>query len=76
MDSSPRPTRVRYGVMAFLCSLSFLTYFDRFCIVRAQSEIQRDLHISDPQMGLVLGASSHMKSATTCSRPHPTRTKG
>ncbi len=53
---SGRPTRVRYIVLAFLCALSFLTYFDRVCIVRAQNEIEKDLHISDQQMGFVLGA--------------------
>ena len=51
-----RPTRVRYGVMGFLCVLSFLTYFDRVCIMRAQEEIQTDLHIGPEPMGLVLGA--------------------
>jgi ACS family glucarate transporter-like MFS transporter len=50
------PTRQRYKVMAFLGALSFLTYFDRVCIVRAQGDIQRDLGISDVQMGWVLGA--------------------
>lgn len=49
-------TRRRYGVMAFLCALSFLTYFDRVCIMRAQDDIQRDLDISDEQMGLIFGA--------------------
>lgn len=47
---------MRYIALAFLCALSFLTYFDRVCIVRAQGDIQRDLQISDPRMGLVLGA--------------------
>jgi MFS family permease len=42
--------------MAFLLALSFLTYFDRVCIVRVQSEIQSDLGISDERMGLVFGA--------------------
>src|SRR4051812_48362503 len=51
-----RPTHVRYRVMAFLCALSFLTYFDRFCIVRAKGDIQRDLGINDAKMGLILGA--------------------
>jgi MFS transporter, ACS family, glucarate transporter len=50
------PTRVRYAVMAFLLVLSFLTYFDRVCIVRVQREIQTELSLSDEQMGLVLGA--------------------
>jgi len=52
--SEPR-TRVRVGVMAFLCVLSFLTYYDRQCIVRAQESIQAALAISDEQMGIVFG---------------------
>jgi MFS transporter, ACS family, glucarate transporter len=51
-----RPTIVRYQVMAFLLVLSFLTYFDRQCIVWVKPEIQRDLNLSDEQMGLALGA--------------------
>lgn len=42
--------------MAFLCALAFLTYFDRVCIVRAQPEIRADLHLTEPQMGAILGA--------------------
>jgi ACS family glucarate transporter-like MFS transporter len=42
--------------MAFLLVLSFLTYFDRVCIVRVQGVMQKSLAISDEQMGLVLGA--------------------
>jgi MFS family permease len=49
-------TRVRFIVVAMLCVLSFLTYYDRFCIVRAQETIQLSLNITDEQMGLVLGA--------------------
>ena len=57
IDAPPqRPTCVRYGVMAFLCSLSFLTYFDRVCIMRVQGDIQRDLLLTDEQLSLVLGA--------------------
>jgi sugar phosphate permease len=48
-----KPTRIRYGVMAFICVLAFLTYFDRVCIMRAQGDIERDLHISDQQMGMI-----------------------
>ena len=51
-----RPTNVRYGVMAFLCALSFLTYFDRVCIMRAAADIQRDLGLTDGQMGKVFSA--------------------
>jgi len=42
--------------MGLLCSLSFLTYFDRVCIMRASSDIQKELVLSDEQFGLVLGA--------------------
>lgn len=49
-------TRVRVRVLAFLCVLSFLTYYDRQCIVRAQESIQASLNISDEQMGLVFGS--------------------
>ncbi len=51
-----RPTHVRYVVLTFLCALSFLTYFDRVCIMRAQPEIQRDLFVSDAQMGWIFSA--------------------
>jgi MFS family permease len=51
-----RGTHTRIAVVAFLCVLSFLTYYDRQCIVRAQESIQSALAISDQQMGLVLGA--------------------
>ncbi|SRR6266540_1003810 len=43
-------------MMAFLCALAFLTYFDRVCIMRAQDDIRADLGLSNAQMGLVLGA--------------------
>src|SRR5262249_11190547 len=43
-------------VLAFLCVLSFLTYFDRIFLMRAQGDIQRDLAITDREMGLIFGA--------------------
>src|SRR3954452_18130540 len=52
--TEPR-SRVRIRVMAFLCVLSFLTYYDRQCIVRAQESIQASLNLNDAQMGLVFG---------------------
>src|SRR5258708_20190745 len=51
-----RPTRVRYRMMALLCALAFLTYFDRVCIMRAQEDIKADLGLGQAQMGLVLAA--------------------
>jgi ACS family glucarate transporter-like MFS transporter len=50
------PTRQRYVVMVFLCVLSFLTYFDRLCIMRAKPDIAHDLQLSNEQWGLILGA--------------------
>jgi MFS transporter, ACS family, glucarate transporter len=50
-----QPTRQRYVVMAFLCVLAFLSYFDRVCMVKAQSAVQNELGLTDRQIGLVLG---------------------
>lgn len=61
MSSSPnipqqeRRTHVRLWVMLVLCALSFLTYYDRQCIVRAQKDIQESLSLTDEQIGTVLG---------------------
>jgi MFS family permease len=51
-----RPTRVRYGVLAYLCSLSFVLYIDRICMSKAAGAMEQDLGLSDTMMGFVLGA--------------------
>lgn len=51
-----RPTRVRYGVMGYLCTLAFILYVDRVCIGQAGTEMKRDLDLSDTQWGFVGGA--------------------
>ncbi len=56
MKSAGRATRVRWGVMAFLCVLSFLTYYDRQCISRAQERVQGELKLSDTELGLAFGS--------------------
>jgi MFS family permease len=56
IDFNDQTTHVRFAVVAFLCTLSFLTYYDRQCIVRAQESIQDSLALTDEQMGLVFGA--------------------
>src|SRR5262249_38399782 len=38
-----RPSRVRYLVLALLCSLAFITSLDRVCISQVQDHIARDL---------------------------------
>jgi MFS transporter, ACS family, glucarate transporter len=40
------PTRYRFWVLAVLCSLAFLTYLDRICIMRVQGDIERDLEFA------------------------------
>jgi len=50
------PSHVRYGVLTFLCVLSFVLYLDRICIGQAVVPMQNDLHISSDKMGYVLAA--------------------
>ena len=50
------PTRVRYRVLAFLCSLSLVVYLDRICISQAVGPIQQELGIDNRWMGYVLRA--------------------
>ncbi len=38
-------TRMRYLVLCLLCSLAFLTYLDRICIMRVQGDIEDDLNL-------------------------------
>lgn len=45
--SSSAPTGYRFRVLAVLCSLAFLTYLDRICIMRVQGEIERDLGLAE-----------------------------
>jgi MFS family permease len=54
--ADPSPSYVRFGVLGFICSLSLLTYLDRVCIMQAQEEIQRDLALTDKQLGFVFAA--------------------
>jgi MFS family permease len=47
------PTLIRYGVLAWLCSLSMLTYIDRVCIKQVQGEMKSSLDLTDNQFGWV-----------------------
>src|SRR5206468_8616843 len=62
----PRPTRMRYVVLAVLCSLAFVTYLDRICIMRVQEDIARDLRFdqltAEDEAALVEGASNKYHS--------------
>lgn len=57
-ETSEAPTRVRYGVLAFLAAMTFVLYLDRVCIGQAAPAIQRELGISDTRMGWVFSAFS------------------
>jgi len=43
---SSRPTRVRYGVLGFACTLSMITYLDRVCFATAASGFVTDLGLN------------------------------
>jgi ACS family glucarate transporter-like MFS transporter len=51
-----RPSHARRGVVVFGASLAFLSFLDRAAISQAAPAIQRDLHLSSFQMGLVFAA--------------------
>jgi MFS family permease len=48
-----RPTRVRYGVMAYLCSMAYILYLDRICIGQAGTVMKAELNLTNSQWGLV-----------------------
>jgi MFS family permease len=50
------PSRARFGVLGFACTLSLVTYLDRICIMRATTDIERDLGFGDTHMGWVFSA--------------------
>ncbi len=54
--ASPHPTRARYGVLGFACSLALLTYLDRICIMQARQSIRDDLGFRETDMGLIFAA--------------------
>ncbi len=56
VSPSLRPSRVRFGVLAFACSLALITYLDRVCISRVSEHIQHDLDVSEKGLGIVFGA--------------------
>ena len=55
-DVDARPTRARFAVLAFLCSLTFVLYLDRVCMGQAVKPIQDEMHLTNSQMGMVLMA--------------------
>ncbi len=51
-----RPTRVRYGVLGFACSLSMITYLDRVCFGTVAPQIQKEFGLSNTEKGMLFSA--------------------
>lgn len=59
LDTLPtleRPTRVRFGVLGFACSLSMITYLDRVCFGTIAPTIQSEFGLTDAQKGMLFSA--------------------
>ena len=50
------PTGIRFRVLGYLCSLSFVLYLDRVCIGQAVVPIQKELGLCRRQIGYALSA--------------------
>ena len=48
--------KATHVVLAMLCAMYFITYVDRVNIGTAASEIQKELALSNTQLGLVFSA--------------------
>jgi len=53
---SVAPTRTRFIVLAFLCTLAFLLYIDRTCIGQAAQSICRELNLDKFEWSIVINA--------------------
>jgi MFS family permease len=51
--------KATHMVLAMLCVMYFITYVDRVNIGTAASEIQKELHLSNTQLGLVFSAFAY-----------------
>lgn len=54
--SIEKPTRVRFGVLAFCCVLSMITYLDRVCFGTVAPFIQKEFALTDTQLGWLFSA--------------------
>jgi MFS transporter, ACS family, glucarate transporter len=50
------PTRVRYGVLGFACTLSMITYLDRVCFGTVAKNIEHEFELSTAQTGYLFTA--------------------
>jgi len=53
---SVTPTKVRYGVLGFACSLSMITYLDRVCFGTVAPHIQSEFGLTETQKGMLFSA--------------------
>ena len=51
--------KATHVVLAMLCAMYFITYVDRVNIGTAASEIQKELHLTNTQLGLVFSAFAY-----------------
>src|SRR6202161_4315010 len=51
--------KATHVVLAMLCVMYFITYVDRVNIGTAASEIQKELHLSNTELGLVFSAFAY-----------------
>ena len=51
--------KATHVVLAMLCAMYFITYVDRVNVGTAASEIQKELHLSNTQLGLVFSAFAY-----------------
>lgn len=56
MSAAGAPTGARYGVLGFALAITAISYLDRVCISMTAPFMQRELGLSDAQMGLVFSA--------------------
>ncbi len=54
--ATEQPTRARFIVLGFLCSMAIVLYLDRICIAQALVPMQKEFGWSNTQSGLVLMA--------------------
>src|SRR5271165_4347597 len=54
--ATEKPTHARNWVIVFAVTLAILSYISRVCIAQSAPLITRDLHLTDVQMGKILGS--------------------
>src|SRR5438132_184583 len=53
---SQRPSRVRYGVLGFACTLAMITYLDRVSFATAAPYLQKEFGFSNEVKGMLFSA--------------------